>query len=404
MRYFHHGALGLACALLLTACGKPPDRVEITETTERSEHQPVPRVTATSEERFARVLPQTAPPTQAAFAEQTNSTPSRFDFQTPEGWTEIAPTEFRNPNFLAGPTGEVECYVSLLAGGGGSLFANANRWRGQMGQGPFEEEEFAEQSRTLILGAEAVIVDIEGTFGGMGQTAPKEGYRLIGALLQTVEGSVFVKMVGPSEAVGAQQDGFARLVTSLRFKETSDTAQAQQTAIPESGELPSGHPDIGGLTETAALPPAASNSGSGFNWEVPAGWTQVDSPSPMRLVTFAIGPGNSGECYVVVLGGSGGGRLNNMNRWLGQMGEPPLEASELDLQPKIELLGEQVPMLIARGTYSGMGSEARPNQVLFGASAELGDRSVFIKLIAPEQIANTHFENFVAFCRSMELQ
>jgi len=29
---------------------------------------------------------------------------------------------------------------------------------------------------------------------------------------------------------------------------------------------------------------------------------------------------------------------------------------------------------------------------------------VFIKLIAPEQIANAHFESFVAFCGSMELE
>ena len=398
MKYFHYGALGLACALLLTACGKPPDRVEITDTTERSEQTPVPRVSATSEERFARVLPRTAPPMQAPPAKDVAS---RFEFQTPEGWTELAPTPFRNPNFLAGPDGEVECYVSLLGGG---LLDNANRWRTQMGQEPFTEKEFAQQSRTLILGDEAVIVDFEGTFGGMGQTAPKEGYRLIGALLQTVEGSVFVKMVGPSDAVAAQRDSFTLLATSLRFKETPETAQVLQIELPESGELPPGHPDIGDLAESPAPTSATSTSGSGFHWTVPEGWSEVETPSPMRLVTFAFGPGNSGECYVVVLRGSGGGRLNNVNRWLEQMGEPPLEQSELDLQPKIGLFGEQVPMLIARGTYTGMGSESRRDHVLFGASAELENQSVFIKLIAPEQAANAHFENFVAFCGSMELE
>lgn len=403
MRYLYHGALGLACALLLTACGKPPDRVEITDTTERSEHQPVPRVTATSEERFGRALPRTAPPTQAAFAEQTNSTPSRFEFQTPEGWMELAPTQFRNPNFLAGPTGEVECYVSLLAGGGGSLFANANRWRGQMGQEPFTEEEFAEQSRTLILGNEAVIVDFEGAFAGMGQTAPKEGYRLLGALVETLEGSVFVKMVGPSDAVEAQRDGFAFLVTSLRFKETPETAEAQQTEIPESGELPPDHPDIGDLAESPAPAWAMPASGGGFHWTVPEGWSAVDSPSSMRLVTFNFGPGNPGECYVVVLSGSGGGRLANMNRWLEQMGEPPLLESELPLQPMLELFDEEAPLLVARGTYSGMGGEPRPNHTLYGATGEINNQSVFIKFIAPDQVADAHASNFVRFCSGFEL-
>ena len=403
MRYFHHGALGLVCALLLMACGKPPGRVEITDTAERSEHQPVPRVTATSEERFAYALPQRAPAMQAASAQQAAGAASPFAYHTPDGWTEVAPTQFRNPNFLAGPAGEVECYVSVLGGDGGGLLVNANRWRGQMGQGPFTEEEFAELTRIVILGHEAVIVDFEGAFSGMGQAAPKEGYRLIGALLKTAESSVFIKMVGPKDAVDAQKDYFTHFAETLRLKDTPDAATAQQTEIPEAGELPPDHPEIAGLLETAASPPA-SNSARGFKWEVPEGWAEVDYPSSMRLVTFAFGPGNSGQCYVVVLSGSGGGRLNNMNRWLAQMGEPPLGESELDLEPRTELLGEQVPMLIASGTYTGMGGQSLPGHVLLGATAELDGKSIFIKLIAPEQVVNANWDNFVAFCGSIEVE
>ena len=404
MRYFHNGALGLACVLVLTACGEPPDRVEITDTIQRSEHREVPRVTATSEERFAYALPQTAPPMRGVSARESAGEASPFAYETPEGWTEVAPTQFRNPNFVAGPSGEIECYVSVLAGGGGGLLVNANRWRTQMGQEPYSEEEFGELSQAFILEHEAIIVDFEGTFTGMGQAAPEEGYRLTGALVETSDSSAFIKMVGPNDAVEAQKDNFARFVQSLRFRDIDETPAAQQTAIPESGELPPDHPDIGGLTETSARPPATSNSGSGFDWEVPAGWAEVDTPSPMRLVTFVLGPGNLGECYVVVLSGSGGGRLKNMNRWLAQMGEPPLEGNELDLQPTVELFGEQVPMLIAPGTYSGMGGESRPDHVLFGATAQLENQSVFIKLIAPEQVANANWNNFVAFCGSMEFE
>jgi hypothetical protein len=404
MRYFHHGALGLACILLLTACGKPPDRVEITNTAERSEHQPVPRVTATSEERFAYALPKTAPLMRAGSAQQATGAASPFAYHTPEGWTEVAPTQFRNPNFLAGRAGEVECYVSVLAGNGGGLLVNANRWRGQMGQGPFTEEEFAEQTRTVILDHEAVIVDFEGAFSGMGQAAPKEGYRLIGALVETSDSSVFIKMVGPKDAVEAQKDYFTHFAQTLRFKDSARVNVAQDTGIPESGELPPDHPDISGRGAAVIEAPTRPSSEGGLKWEVPDGWEEVKYPSPMRLVTLAFGPGNLGECYVVVLSGSGGGRLNNMNRWLGQMGEPPLEESELDLKPRIELLGEQVPMLIARGTYTGMGGQSLPGHVLLGATAELDDRSIFIKLIAPEQLLNGHWDNFIAFCGSIEVE
>ena len=93
-----------------------------------------------------------------------------------------------------------------------------------------------------------------------------------------------------------------------------------------------------------------------------------------------------------------------MNRWLGQMGEPPRGESGLDLQPKIEVLGEQVPMLIGKGTYTGMGGQSLPGHVLLGATAELESRSIFIKLIAPEHLVDANRDNFIAFCGSIEVE
>jgi hypothetical protein len=68
------------------------------------------------------------------------------------------------------------------------------------------------------------------------------------------------------------------------------------------------------------------------------------------------------------------------------------------------LLGEQVPMLIARGTYTGMGGQSLPGHVLLGATAELENQSIFIKLIAPEQLVDANRDNFIAFCASIEVE
>ena len=391
-------AIGIVCALALAACGESADRVEISDTSTRSEHSRVPRVNVPSEERFAVAMPRTAPPmTAAALLE------SPFDYTAPEDWIEIEATQFRNPNFLAGPNGEIEIYVSMLPGGGGGLLVNANRWRGQMGQEPYTQAEFQEQPSATVLGHEAVVVDVEGVFTGMGGAAPQEGFRLVGVLVETAGTGVFIKMVGPDELVEAERDNFARFAQSLRLKGQAQTLTAtQQSSMPSSGILPPDHPDISASDVLASVPPSDSGEGD-FTWETPDGWQELDHASSMRLVTFSLGEDYPGECYVVVLGGSGGGRLNNMNRWLDQMGEPPLEQSELDLQPKIALFGEFVPMLIAKGIYTGMGGTSRPGSLLLGASGEIGGQTVFIKLVGPEAVVNANWDNFTAFCASLEL-
>lgn len=402
MKPKHIGLIALAAVAGLTGCSEPADRVEITETTTRSETRPVPRVNATSDERFALARPRdqrppvstpTQPSSEITSEARTGSASGAFTFETPPGWQQIAPSQFRDPNFIIGMNGEIECYVSVLQGTGGGLLTNANRWRGQMGRAPFSDEEFAQLPRARVLGSEAVIVDFSGDFTGMGGGETKPGYRLVGALIQTPESAIFIKMTGPDAAVEAEKDNFALFAQSLAF------ASAQEASAADS-------PSVAPAPETSApeAPAAAATAASagGYEWIAPAGWTVDPAGSPMRLVTFRFGPDNVGECYVAVLPGAAGGRLENFNRWLAQMGEPPLQETEIDLQPTAMLFGEEVPMLIAKGTYTGMGTESRPGQVLYGTISTIDDESVFIKLIAPESIANDQFRNFQSFSASLK--
>jgi len=402
MRIPLYTLIGTVCALALTACGKLPERVEISDTAERSEHTTVPRVNATSEERFAIAMPRTAPPMGMPGA-QAGVMESPFDYDTPETWVEVEPTQFRNPNFLAGPKGEIECYVSVLPGAGAGLLVNANRWRGQMGQDAYTDVEFNALPRAEILGREAIVVDFPGEFSGMGGAAPQQGFRLIGVLTETSAGGVFIKMTGPDELVTAERDNFARFAQSITLKgqPRTQTAAAPPVEIPEAGALPPDHPEIA-EPQAIASAPISSSGTQGFTWQTPLGWTELENASPMRLVTLSLGEGLPGECYVVILGGDGGGRLNNMNRWLSQMGEPPLDETELELQPKISLFGEMVPMLVSKGTYTGMGGQALAGTMMLGATAELAGQSVFIKLIAPESVGNANWQNFTDFCASLE--
>ena len=71
----------------------------------------------------------------------------------------------------------------------------------------------------------AHIVELEGTYisgGMMGSPAvPKEGYRLTGVVLETVEGNLFFKLTGPSKTAQKMAREFAAAL--LNIKKSSDS-------------------------------------------------------------------------------------------------------------------------------------------------------------------------------------
>ena len=100
-----------------------------------------------------------------------------------------------------------------------------------------------------------------------------------------------------------------------------------------------------------ALPPAAATPVN-FTWKAPEGWVEAPGNSQMRVVTYRFGANGEGECYIASLPGQAGGRLENFNRWLAQMGEPPLKETELELQPPVLMFDEELPMLITKDRKS----------------------------------------------------
>ena len=101
-------------------------------------------------------------------------------------------------------------------GGGGEVQRNVNRWVGQFerpaGDAPTIEER-------EINDLDVTTVDVEGTFvgrQGMGPGGPpREGWRLLGAIVEGPEGLVFFKLLGPADAVSTALEGFDRLVRSI---------------------------------------------------------------------------------------------------------------------------------------------------------------------------------------------
>lgn len=139
-----------------------------------------------------------------------------FVWTTPEGWTQQPQAPMRDLSFAFGPNGEGECYLSRLPGAGGGLVANVNRWRGQMGLDPLTEAEIIALPKKPMFGLQGTFVDIAGTFSGMGGGPVRENYRMLGVIVSSDAGAVFVKLTGPADLVAANQAQFDAFCASLQ--------------------------------------------------------------------------------------------------------------------------------------------------------------------------------------------
>ena len=206
------GAAGLV-AVGLAGCGQ--GRKEITET--RTVTPAAPAAAATDEGHAhgdaCPVKPgMTGEMPGAPAMDAPKKAERSFSWETPDGWTSSSPTAMRLVNLRVG---EAECYVTVLKGSGGGAERNINRWRDQMGQESLSEADIANLPKIAVLGKEAPMVEISGTFSGMG-TDGKEGYMLLGTVCEDGSQSVFVKMTGPEATVSAEREKFVAFCKSLK--------------------------------------------------------------------------------------------------------------------------------------------------------------------------------------------
>jgi hypothetical protein len=93
-----------------------------------------------------------------------------------------------------------------------------------------------------------------------------------------------------------------------------------------SGAMPGGAMPGGMGAGGVPPPPRPAN---GLKWTLPKGWTE-GAGGGMRYATLKPPVPGKVELSVVVLPGPAGGELNNVNRWRGQIGLPPVDEAALD--------------------------------------------------------------------------
>lgn len=111
--------------------------------------------------------------------------------------------------------GSAEAVFFHFPGGGGGVQANIDRWFNQFEGG---KEKIGGKSEKKKVGkGDVTYVEAEGTYNsGMpgGPTTPKPGTRLLGAIIESPEGNVFVRMTGPAAVVKAVDADFRKMIES----------------------------------------------------------------------------------------------------------------------------------------------------------------------------------------------
>jgi len=361
--------LALAALSSLSACSKQPGEISEVRTVASEAFQ-----RTTSAARFGF---ESSPPGHDHAA---TSSPSGLTWQVPAGWSTLPPTAMRAATFAIAAAPEIDCSLTLLPAGGGGLEANLNRWRRQMSLEPLSAQEWQALQTLPVLGRTALWLECEGTYHGMGNETPREGAKLLGVAVEDGGEAIFLKMVGPAAAVDRERGNFEALCRSFGR---------------EGGE--------GGNAAPVANAPAPSDAGTDapLSWQDPPTWTREPART-MRLVSFTLGPNRDTECYVTMLEGAAGGLAANVNRWRQQMAQPALTPSELAALTEIPMLGTRGRLVQIRGDFTGMDGVSRSRSMMLGAVCELGDRSVFVKMIGPEADVAAEQERFAAFCRSLQ--
>jgi hypothetical protein len=127
--------------------------------------------------------------------------------------------------------------------------------------------------------------------------------------------------------------------------------------------------------QVADVPAATLTSTIG--WTLPQGWTQAGAQlaGGMRYATLKPGVPGRVEVSVVVLAGTAGGELANVNRWRGQLGLPALDDTGLSAA-RATVRSKAGPFSVYDFANGG-----RKQSRMIAAAAALDGSTLFVKML-----------------------
>lgn len=276
----------------------------------------------------------------------------------------------RQASFLVkgenGATADIS-FVSLGASAGNAL-ENVNRWLSQIGQPAIDDQKLSQiaQRLTTSLG-EVTVVDLEGLPSGADPT--KDG-RIIAAMTTSGSSTLFFKIRGNAALTESQKSDFIKWVAAVCNSQGG--AKSPQTA--------------------SAMPAPENSANPQIKWQLPPGWSEVP-PSAMRYASFNAGANeNKIDISIVMFPGDGGSDIDNVNRWRGQIGLPPMTEAAVT---------SQLTTLKADDATFAAIDIAGPSARTLAAWVRRDARVWFFKATGPNAPIEKEKQNFVKFVESV---
>ena len=346
-----------ACLATLTGCGKS-DQIKVYRVSK------APLEEETSEQQSA--MPANAPsPSMPGGMAPSTSTAS---VPVPPNWEPQPLSQMRQASFLVkGPNGAI-ADISLvnLGASAGNVLDNVNHWLSQLGQPAIDEQKLNQiaQRLTTSLG-EVTVVDLVGL--PQGADPAKDG-RILAAMNVSGGSTLFFKMRGNAELTESQKSSFVKWVAAVCNSQPGNRPSQSEAMVPPSA----GNPQI--------------------KWQTPEGWKEVPASS-MRYASFSAGA-NEGkiDISVVMFPGDGGSDIDNVNRWRGQIGLPPMSEAAVS---------SQITTLKASDATFAMVDMAGANARTLAAWVRRDARVWFFKATGVNAAVEKEKPNFVKFVQSI---
>lgn len=343
--------------------------------------QPVTyRIPKETREVSSPTMPGATPPqAQASAAGNMNVLPGMqqaadqagaIGYTVPEGWEELPASGIRKANFkVTADTGSAEITILTFPGDVGGQLANINRWRGQIGLEPTTTKDLPAYSEDFeIAGHDGLYVLLEG-----------ETQSILGALLPFNGSTWFIKMLGDTPTVLANEASMKQFLSSIEFedlpsKETPEVSTPVATPSQPQASAPANMNVLPGMQK-------AANEAGEVGYTAPDGWQELPVSGIRKANLKVTTETGSAEITILTFPGDVGGRLANINRWRGQVGLEPATPEDLPAYTEgYNIAGH-------RGLYVCLEGET---QSILGALLPFHGSTWFVKMLGdtPTVLAN----------------
>ena len=143
---------------------------------------------------------------------------SGISWKMPAGWKALPERPMRAATYTAPGTPEAgECAVFYFGPGqGGGVEPNITRWEGQF---PTKTGQ-TKRSAGTVAGYKVTYLDLTGTYAwSASPMSPdkvmKPGYRMLGAIIEAPQGSVFFKFTAPASVIATHEAAFKQMIQGI---------------------------------------------------------------------------------------------------------------------------------------------------------------------------------------------